>query len=158
MTRPPIPAPPYAGGCLCGAVRYTLKARPLTVSACHCSDCKRLTGATNNLAITVLRDDLEHSGETTAYRKTADSGRQAEVVRCAVCGTRLWHAPQAMPDKAFLMAGTLDDSSWAIPVAHIWVERASPGVVFEEDAEKREGQPADRSFMVDAFNRIYGAP
>ena len=157
MIRPPIPAAPYHGGCLCGAVRYTLKARPLTVSACHCIDCKRLTGATNNLSVTVLRDQLEHSGDTAAYRKTADSGRQADVVRCAKCGTRLWHEPHAAPDRAFLMGGTLDDSSWVIPVAHIWVERASPGVVFEPDADKREGQPTDRSYMVEAFNRIYGA-
>jgi hypothetical protein len=156
--RPPIPEPPYAGGCLCGAVRYALNLRPLTVSACHCTDCKRLTGATNNLSITALRSGLEHTGETDRFRKTAESGRQADVVRCATCGTRLWHEPQAMPDRLFLMAGTLDDSSWAIPVAHIWVEKASPDAKFRDDAEQREGQPADRSFMVEAFNRIYGAP
>lgn len=156
MNRPPIPAPPYAGGCLCGQVRYSLNARPLTVSACHCSDCKRLTGATNNLAVTALRADLSHTGETARYRKTAASGRQADVVRCANCGTRLWHEPQALPDKLFLMAGTLDNSDWAIPVAHIWVEQASPGAVFQDDAVRVEGQPTDRSFMVDAFTKIYG--
>lgn len=154
--RPPIPDPPYEGGCLCGAVRYTLKARPLTVSACHCIDCKRLSGATNNLSITALRADLEHRGPIATYRKTAASGRQADVIRCAECGTRLWHEPQALPTQLFLMAGTLDDSSWAIPVAHIWVEQASPGAVFADDAVKVEGQPKDRQFMADAFNKIYG--
>jgi hypothetical protein len=156
MSRPPIPDPPYHGGCLCGAVRYTLKARPLTVSACHCMDCKRLTGATHNLSVTVLRSDFEHAGATTAYRKTADSGRQADVVRCAACGTRLWHEPLALPAMLFLMGGTLDDSSWALPVAHIWVEQASPDVKFRDDVVKVEGQPKDRQFMADAFNKIYG--
>jgi len=154
--RPPIPDPPYHGGCLCGAVRYALKARPLTVSACHCIDCKRLTGAMYNLSLTALRCDLEHTGEVCAYRKTAASGRQADVLRCANCGTRLWHEPQALPDKLFLMAGTLDDSNWVLPVAHIWVECASPDAVFRDDTVKTEGQPKDRQYMVEAFNRIYG--
>ena len=158
VKRPPIPNPPYGGGCLCGAVRYTLTARPLTISACHCIDCKRLTGATHNLSITALRSDIQHTGETVSYRKTAASGRQADVVRCAKCGTRLWHEPLALPDRLFLMGGTLDDSSWALPVAHIWVEQASPDAVFRDDVAKVEGQPTDRQFMVEAFNRIYGAP
>ena len=157
MIRPSIPAPPYAGGCLCGAVRYTVHARPLTVSACHCMDCKRLTGATHNLSIAIPRDSLHHSGEITRFRKTADSGRQADVVRCAACGTRLWHEPQALPTQIFLMGGTLDDSSWAIPVAHIWVEKASPDMVFRDDAIRIEGQPKDRQVMLEAFTRVYGS-
>jgi hypothetical protein len=31
-------------------------------------------------------------------------------------------------------------------------------VTFRDDAVRFEGQPTDRQFMVDAFNRIYGAP
>ena len=156
MTRPPIPAPPYHGGCLCGAVRYTVTARPLAMSACHCVDCKRLTGATHNLSIAIPRDSLSHTGATESYRKTADSGRQADVVRCAACGTRLWHEPNALPTQTFLMAGTLDDSSWVIPAAHIWVDKASPDVVFRDDAIRIEGQPRDRQVMLEAFTKIYG--
>jgi len=154
--RPPIPPPPYTGGCLCGAVRYTLKARPLAINACHCQDCKRLTGATYNLALTVLRKDLEHSGQLEAYHKTADSGRKAHVRRCAVCGTRMWHEPNALPEQIFLLTGTLDDSSWAIPTGHIWVEKASPDTVFRDDAIRIEGQPKDRQPLLDAFTKIYG--
>ena len=42
--RPPVPAPPLKGGCLCGAARYRLTVRPLAINACHCTDCKRLSG------------------------------------------------------------------------------------------------------------------
>lgn len=35
---------PYSGGCLCGALRYRVTAEPLTLYACHCTDCQRRTG------------------------------------------------------------------------------------------------------------------
>ena len=57
----------------------------------------------------------------------------------------------------FIAAGTLDDTSWVIPASHIWVERASPGVLMQDDAIKVEGQPADRKILMDALTAIYGA-
>ena len=50
----------------------------------------------------------------------------------------------------WLMGGTLDDSSWVIPVSHIWVEKASPDIVFRDDAIRIEGQPKDRQVMLEA--------
>jgi hypothetical protein len=155
--RPPIPPPPYNGGCLCGAVRWRLDARPLAINACHCQDCKRLSGGTNFLTLIAHRTDLHTQGETHFYRKRADSGREGDIHRCAVCGTRMWHAPLTAPTLIFVVAGTLDDSSWVVPTSHIWVERLSPGVVIQDDAVKVEGQPADRRILMDAFNAIHGA-
>jgi hypothetical protein len=157
MSRPPIPEPPYSGGCLCGAVRYRLEARPLAVNACHCSDCKKLTGATHLLMILSPRAGLQRErGEPLRYRKRADSGREIDIVRCANCGVRLWHEPLSAPNLVFVAAGTLDDPSWAIPTSHIWVEKASPSIAFEPDAITVEGQPHDRQMLIDAFARVYG--
>ena len=154
--RPPLPAPPYEGGCLCGAVRYRLSARPLAVNACHCNDCKRLSGATNILMLIAPRDAFAHTGEVARYRKQADSGRESDRCRCARCGTRLWHEPLSSAALLFVAAGTLDDPSWVVPASHIWIERASPGVVFQDDALIVEGQPATREMLMDAFTRLYG--
>jgi hypothetical protein len=154
-TRPPIPDPPYAGGCLCGAVRYRLNARPLTMTACHCDACKKMSGGTNLLVITAPRDSFEHlSGEVQRFRRTAESGRQSDVVRCATCGTRLWHEPQSFP-LVTLAVGTLDDPSWAVPATHIWIDKASPAALMQEDAARFEGQPA-RDAQVAAFQKLYG--
>jgi hypothetical protein len=154
--RPPIPEPPYTGGCLCGAVRYSLASRPVTINACHCADCKKLSGATNLLMITALSAEFSHQGETHTFQKTADSGRVVTIHRCAKCGTRLWHVPQLGPQYILFAAGTLDDSSWAIPTAHIWTARAAPHERFTADALTVQGQPADREGMIGAFKRIYG--
>jgi hypothetical protein len=154
--RPPIPAPPYSGGCLCGAVRYALNARPLAVNACHCTDCKKTTGATNVIMLIADSAAFSSTGDTQSYRKRADSGRELDIKRCAVCGTRLFHHNMASSALVFIAAGTLDDSSWAVPTSHIWVERASPGVVMRDDAIQVTGQPADRKILMDAFTKVYG--
>ena len=155
--RPPIPDPPYTGGCLCGALRWRLEERPLAINACHCTDCKKLTGATNLLMLVAKRDAFEAEGAGDVFRKEADSGREIDIVRCAECGTRLWHEPLSSPALVFIAAGTLDDPSWAIPTSHIWIEKASPGVVMQDDAVKIEGQPGDRQALMDAFTKVYGA-
>ena len=33
------------GQCLCGEVKYKLSEKPLFTQACHCKDCKVLTGS-----------------------------------------------------------------------------------------------------------------
>jgi len=152
--RPPIPDPPYEGGCLCGAVRYRLNTRPQTINACHCDACKKMSGGTNLLIITAPRDGFEHlSGEVERFRRTAESGRQSDVVRCATCGTRLWHEPQA--PIIVIAAGTLDDPSWVVPATHIWVDKASPAALMHDDAVQFAGQPA-REAQMEAFRSLYG--
>ncbi len=155
--RPALPNPPHTGGCLCGAVRYSYAARPLALSACHCSDCKKLSGATHSEVLIGDRAAFSYSGEVERYRKRAKSGREIDIVRCAQCGTRSWHEPVAAPNLVFIQAGGLDDSSWFVPVGHIWVELAAPGQYFAEDAVRIEGQPTDRQVIFDALNRIYPA-
>ena len=155
MNRPPIPEPPHKGGCLCGTVRYALNARPLGINACHCTDCRKLTGAANLLMLLAHSAEFTHEGAVERYRKTADSGRQLDIVRCAHCGVRMWHEPLSSPEYVFIAAGTLDESDWAIPTSHIWIEGARPGTHFESDAICELGQPPTRQILLDAFARLY---
>lgn len=154
--RPPLPAPPYRGGCLCGQVRYAYGARPMGLNACHCQHCKRLSGADY---VKMLLGERAHftreQGETEIYRKTAESGREVDIHRCGTCGTRLWHEPLSAPQFLFVCAGTLDDATWTVPTSHIWVECAGEGVNFAPDAVKLEGQPKDRQPLYDAFDRAF---
>ena len=149
----PIPPPPHHGGCLCGAVRYAFDAAPLATVACHCRDCQKLTGATNLLTLYVDRAAFRHEqGEVVRYRKRADSGREADYVRCAQCGTRVWHEALTAPQYVFVAAGTLDDPSWVVPVAHIWTSRAAPSARIPADAYACELGPADRKDLIAAFD------
>ncbi len=35
----------YAGGCLCGAVRYAATADPAYAGLCYCADCRKASGS-----------------------------------------------------------------------------------------------------------------
>jgi hypothetical protein len=155
--RPPILKPPHHGGCLCGAVRYRLDSPPLAINACHCLDCRKLTGASNLLMVIWAREGFcLEKGTVESWRKTADSGRQIDIMRCTTCGTRLWHEPLSSPAQIVIAAGTLDYSDWAIPSSHIWTEKARPGTHFHADALMVEGQPVSREMLMDAFAKLYG--
>jgi hypothetical protein len=138
-------------------VRWRLDQRPLAVNACHCMDCKKTTGATNVVMLIAKNEAFSFAGATNIYRKRADSGREMDIHRCAKCGCRMFHHNLASNALVFISAGTLDDSSWAVPTSHIWVEKMSPGVTMHEDAIKVVGQPADRQILMDAFAKVYGA-
>jgi hypothetical protein len=154
--RPAIPELPLSGGCLCGAVRYRLSARPRAVNACHCLDCKRQSGGDAAIFLHQADDSaIIERGETAAFRKTADSGRHIDIVRCAACGTRLWHKPLALPSLTLVSAGTLDDSSWAIPTSHIWMSRASGTTAIADDAVTFDLAAPHRQILWDHFDALY---
>lgn len=147
-----LPEFPVEGGCLCGAARYRLTGAPLGSYNCHCKDCQRTSGGTHTMSMPVARERLEHlSGELMHYDKPADSGRTVRMVGCARCGTKLWNEPLASPQMLVLKPGTLDDSSWAVPVGNIWTDSALPWADIDPAQVNFPGQPSDRQPLYDAW-------
>lgn len=139
----------HDGGCLCGAIRYRLEAEPLTLYACHCTDCQRHTAAAYGLSMPVPREALHVlRGEPARYEAQLEGGRVWHGCFCGRCATRLWSEPQRMPQLANLRPGTLDDTRWLSPVAHIWTRSAQPGVVIPEGVLRYEQQPQDYGPML----------
>ena len=155
MKRPPIPDPPHAGGCLCGAVRYSYNSRPLALNACHCADCKKLSGGAHSSVLLGDRAAFSHTGAVARWRKRAASGRSIDIVRCTSCGVRMWHEPVEAPGWVFIQAGALDNTSWFLPPGHVWADKASLFAHFAPDALRIEGQPSDRQPLLDNFKRLY---
>ena len=78
------PSPPYAGGCLCGALRFSVHAEPLTIYACHCTDCQRRTGSAFALSMVVPRSAMRlEKGSPVDYRNTLPDGRIKTGRACA---------------------------------------------------------------------------
>lgn len=156
ISRPPLPAIPIEGGCHCGAVRYRITARPKAVNACHCDDCKRLSGATFGVYLHVPKDALAvTSGTFDIFRRTGGSGNTIPIERCRACGTRMWHLPEAAPDLVILCAGTLDDPSWAVPTSHIFTEEAARDAVAANDALVIDAFDSTRQALWERFAEIY---
>ncbi len=146
-----MPAP-YHGGCLCGAIRYRLTGEPLTLYACHCTDCQRLTGSAFALSMIVLKSELHLvKGAPRAYAVTFPDGREWRGKFCGECSTRLWGEPPKFPQIVVVRPGTLDDTTWLRPIGHIWTQSAQPWVSIPNDTLNFERQPGDRMLLIKAW-------
>ena len=138
---------PQHGGCLCGDVRYALSEDPVTLYACHCTDCQSETGSAFALSMIVRAEALETTrGEPAEFGVELDDGRVKRGLHCPRCTAPLWGVNEPM-GLANLQPGSLDDTGWLQPVGHIWTRSAQPWVVLPEDGLLFEQQPCDADWV-----------
>ena len=125
---------PMAGGCRCGAVRYTLAIDTLPVAyACHCHDCQTWSGSAFSEQALMPEDAIAVTGPVVLYEREGTGGRISRQRVCGVCHTRIYNTNTIRPGVAVVRAGTLDDSHLVDVVAHIWTKRKQPWLAIPDD-------------------------
>ncbi|MCU9848423.1 GFA family protein [Defluviimonas sp. WL0024] len=82
--------PPFAGGCLCGAIRYEISAPPYDPHYCHCRSCQKAAGAPAIAGAFIARTEFRIiRGKPRYFRSSA----VAERGFCKDCGTYLIYRP-----------------------------------------------------------------
>lgn len=146
-----MPAP-YAGGCQCGAVRYLLRAEPLTLYICHCTECQKQSSSAFGMSMTVMRADVDIThGTPRVFERPAGESHRVVCSYCADCGSRLFHATTRRPDHMNIKPGTLDDTRWLKPVAHVWTRSAQPWVRIPDGMLTFPAQPPSHDPLVAAY-------
>ena len=74
------------GGCYCGAIRYRVTGAPFNATNCHCSICRRTTGAPFVTWFSVRPDEFQITQGQPAKFASSPSGTRTF---CARCGTQL---------------------------------------------------------------------
>jgi hypothetical protein len=134
---------PQHGACLCGDVGYRLTEDPLTLYACHCTDCQRQSGTSFALSMIVRLRALEITrGRPGEYTIEMGDGRLKRSNFCGRCSTRLWGL-SSLNGFAVLEPGTLDDTTWLRPVGHIWTRSAQPWLPIPDDTLNFSEQPGE---------------
>ncbi|MEL7218596.1 MAG: GFA family protein [Pseudomonadota bacterium] len=110
------------GGCLCGAVRYTLSAEPLMCVTCHCKNCQRQAGTALSVIIGVPSDSVDVTGELKTYNDTGDSGATVRRQFCPECGSPVFTLVDQPEGVMFVKAGSLDDTSDLKPAFHCYTK------------------------------------
>jgi hypothetical protein len=112
------------GGCLCGAIRYTLTAAPVATRLCWCRDCQYW--ATGNAAVNIMvpRAALAVEGTPAHWESLADSGRHMRRSFCSTCGTQLFSEARENIEHMVVRVGTLDDADGIVPDIVIWTDSA----------------------------------
>lgn len=100
-----------SGGCLCGATRYAISGKSEFTLQCYCRDCQQISGSGNLPLYVVKRAEFEITGRVKEHRRKSDSGNDLTLNFCGDCGSPICNMNSRLPDKVFVIAGSLDDPS-----------------------------------------------
>ena len=110
------------GGCLCGTIRYEATNEPYNVTHCHCSDCRRSSGAPFVTWASFQRNGFRFTkGQPHELRW---AGRLRSF--CPDCGTPLTFMTGA--DEIDVTVCSFDQPEAATPEDHTWIEDRLPWI------------------------------
>jgi hypothetical protein len=102
------------GGCFCGWLRYEARGAPRPQTICHCSICRRTTGAPLVAWFGVPRSLFRWvEGEPTQFKSTTKGRRSF----CPCCGTQLTFEYAGVRDQIHVTVCSLDDPG-VLPPKH----------------------------------------
>ena len=139
MSEPATEAITATGRCLCGDVSWAIAGRLPPVGFCHCSKCRRVSGAGSNAVLSVKHDRLAWlSGEDARRTYALPSGWSTTF--CARCGCP---TPQLGPHgRWFVPAGSFDGQPELTISGHIRVvDKPAWAVIGDEAPQFQEGPP-----------------
>lgn len=106
----------YRGGCLCGAVRFTVEGERSRITYCHCTQCRRQTGhyyAATNVRVEDLRIE---GGDAVRWFASSQDARRGF---CATCGSALFWKNETN-EYISILAGAFDGPSGLVAKNHIY--------------------------------------
>jgi hypothetical protein len=120
---------PITGGCHCGTVRYEVTGKPKHMALCHCTDCRKSSGAPMVAWAAFDEGDFR---VTAGEVSTINSSGQAHRSFCPRCGTGLFFRDaEVLPGIVDVQSATFDDPDAFPPKVHIqtaerikWMESA----------------------------------
>lgn len=112
-------APALHGGCLCGAVRYEIRAGALgAIVLCHCRQCRKAQGSAFAANAPVQAGDFRLLAGADALIAFASSPGKWRSF-CGRCGSPIHSRRDSAPEWIRVRIGTLDAPIAARPSAHI---------------------------------------
>jgi hypothetical protein len=129
------------GGCVCGFARYKVSGRPLSIHACHCTDCQTLSGSAFGLSMVLNQADIELTHGELGINKFSATSKPMHRHHCLKCGTAIWFSSPDHTGIVALKPGTLDDTSALRPLAHVWYRSAQPWLDVGSEIPVYQTQP-----------------
>lgn len=126
-----------SGGCLCGAVRFTVDETVTEFSVCHCNTCRRWSGAPF-MAVECGPDVHFEGDEHIARYQSSD---WAERGFCKTCGSNLFY--RLTGDGSYHMAlGAFDDQDGFDMSLQFFIDEKPDGYTFANSCEALTGAEA----------------
>jgi hypothetical protein len=130
------------GGCLCGGGRFEVELPFSDANYCHCSRCRKHSGAEAGVQTRVPREQFRLlSGEELITAYEPEGG--AVKAFCSVCGSSLFGRTWPHGDEISIRMGTLDDDPEIRPGFRTFVDSKAPWSEIPDDGipHYAEGHP-----------------
>lgn len=107
------------GGCICGAIRYRATEPPVRGVICHCSICRRHSGAPILAFVHFSRASFTWlAAEPARYR----SSEYAERGFCPRCGSTVSMHEDVLKERVQICVGSLDEPDRVRIDDHVWTQ------------------------------------
>ncbi len=136
----------YAGGCLCGALRYEANGAPLYAGHCYCGDCQKASGSGFVPFMGFASSAVRFSGPARQFISKAARGGDAVRNFCPTCGGLVFGGVLGESDSFTIYAGSLDDPASFHPTVAIFASTRPPWALIPPGLTVFERMPpGDRS-------------
>lgn len=127
------------GECLCGTVKFEIEEEIRNLYQCHCSLCRKATGAAANAA-TFVQDSAFRwvSGESDIRSYKKPSGFRSDF--CSVCGSPVPNILRGS-GMVWIPAGLLDELDTSRISAHLHTKSAAPWEQESAECVRLDGGP-----------------
>jgi hypothetical protein len=124
------------GSCLCGGVRFEVTEPFETVTQCHCTSCKKISGGVGTVSGRVGTDAIRVlEGEELLTSFQPDEG--VAKTFCSVCGSNLFGGGWPASPRTSVRLSALDSSFDRRPEQHIYVRSVAAWETLPDDGAPR---------------------
>ena len=124
------------GGCGCGAVRFSVRGKPVRAGLCHCLTCRKAHASAFNPFLVFAPDQVDVRGELTEWRSSPKYVRRF----CAICGSPVCGGDG---DEIEISLGSFDEPGQFEPEYELWVIRREPWLAALEVPQFTGDHPSD---------------
>jgi hypothetical protein len=138
------PEQPLGGSCLCGGVRFEVTAPFLRANYCHCTRCRKHSGAGALVQGRVPREGFRLLKGEDLIEIYRPAGGMVKAF-CRVCGSSLFGGTWPNGPEISIRLGSLDEDPGIRPQFHTFVDSKAPWDTIPQDGLPRFPGRAPRS-------------
>lgn len=132
----------HTGSCRCAAIKFEAVSEPFYSGYCHCSDCRRASGAPVAAFVGFFRKDIIFSGmEGSSYGE-----HPIQRTFCSICGSPIAYCDDRIDAQIFFMIGAMDHPEQYPPTVHGYVGSQLPYLHMNDGLPRMHANTVPRPF------------
>jgi hypothetical protein len=127
---------PSRGSCQCGGIAFVVSEPFTTLSFCHCTTCKKISGGVGTANGGVRTEAIRITrGEDLVRTYQPDEGSAKTF--CSVCGSNLFGSGWPESERTSVRLSAIDSPVEQRPKRHVYVRSVAPWETLPDDGLER---------------------